>query len=71
MESGPFFTSVQRFQLFCTPYQLNLFSGLWFYRSPFSQPYIELGNCYNDGKIGELEALVVARNAEFEEVNCL
>ncbi|KAG7609162.1 Winged helix DNA-binding domain superfamily [Arabidopsis suecica] len=33
----------------------------------YTGPYIELGNCYNDGKIGELEALVVARNAEFEE----
>lgn len=71
MEAGPSFISVQRFQLFCTPYQLDLFTALWFYRSPFSQTYIELGNCYNDGKIGELEALVVANSADFDKVNFL
>ncbi|KAF8046411.1 hypothetical protein N665_3725s0003 [Sinapis alba] len=30
-------------------------------------PYIDVGNCYNDGKITELEAVVVANSSDFEK----
>ncbi|XP_010420055.1 PREDICTED: COP9 signalosome complex subunit 3 [Camelina sativa] len=33
----------------------------------YSGPYIDLVSCYNDGKIGQLEALVVAKSADFEK----
>ena len=34
-----------------------------------SQPYYEVGNHYNDGKISELEAVVVAQSSDLEQVN--
>ncbi|KAG2335156.1 hypothetical protein Bca52824_006336 [Brassica carinata] len=37
----------------------------------WSTPYIEVGSCYNDGKISELEAVVVANSSDFEKDNNL
>ena len=37
--------------------------------SPFCQPYTEVGNCYNEGNISELQAVVVAHSSDFEKVN--
>ncbi|KAG2245259.1 hypothetical protein Bca4012_024227 [Brassica carinata] len=34
-------------------------------------PYTEVGNCYNEGKISELEAVVVAHSSDFEKDNNL
>ena len=46
----------------------DLCTSLRFYHSLFSQPYYEVGNRYNDGKISELEAVVVAHSSDFEKV---
>ncbi|KAF3537886.1 hypothetical protein F2Q69_00018799, partial [Brassica cretica] len=49
----------------------SLYVAYNFYRSPFSQPYTEVGNCYNEGKISELQAVVVAHSSDFEKDNNL
>ncbi|CAN6992691.1 unnamed protein product [Brassica oleracea var. botrytis] len=37
----------------------------------WSIPYTEVGNCYNEGKISELQAVVVAHSSDFEKDNNL
>ncbi|WZY74859.1 hypothetical protein YC2023_021243 [Brassica napus] len=37
----------------------------------WSLPYTEVGNCYNEGKISELQAVVVAHSSDFEKDNNL